>query len=64
MLLIESGRILKQNQTFLDQNIQNGTTLNLVHSVKDQSSTIKPISLLFESKQNSKISSIISDNKS
>ena len=63
MILIESGRILKQNSTFFDQNIQSGTTLNLVHSAKDLSSSIKPMSLLFESKQNSKIESKILDYK-
>jgi hypothetical protein len=37
-LLVESGRILKKHLTFIEQNIQNGTTIDLIHSKKDESS--------------------------
>ncbi len=41
ILLVESGRILKQNASFKEQNIQNATTINLIHSQKDEASKSK-----------------------
>jgi hypothetical protein len=36
VLIVESGRFLKLNQTFKDQYVQSGTEINILHVQRDE----------------------------